>query len=161
VEEIATNAGVAMRTFYRYFPTKEDVFAGLPRRGAHQVAALMLARPAEEPPFEALIAAMRSADRGLDRAELDRWLAALLHSNATESIANSALMVMRTTLTDAFAQRVGAAASDVWPTTAGAIVAAALSMGTVRWMMHGGDLIECEIAALEIAGRGLRNQPFA
>ena len=68
-------------------------------------------------------------------------------------------MVMRAVLTDAFARRVGADAGDLWPMTAGSMMAAALSTGTLQWMLHGGDLIEHEVAALEIAGRGLRYPP--
>src|SRR3954465_8013224 len=52
VEEIAVHAGVAVRTLYRYFPTKEHLFAGMPRRRAEQMAELMRARPAQETPFE-------------------------------------------------------------------------------------------------------------
>ncbi|NGO73744.1 TetR family transcriptional regulator, partial [Streptomyces boncukensis] len=54
VRDIATAAGVAERTFFRYFPSKEDlvlteVLALLPQLRRH-----ILERPAEEPPFTAV-----------------------------------------------------------------------------------------------------------
>ena len=60
VEEIAEACEVSPRTFFRYFPTKEDVlFADADARRARLLAAIA-ERPADEAPFVALCAAMRS-----------------------------------------------------------------------------------------------------
>jgi AcrR family transcriptional regulator len=72
VEEIAEACEVSPRTFFRYFPTKEDVlFADADdRRGI--LLAVLADRPADEPPVVALHAAMRAlaSDYRHDRAEL-------------------------------------------------------------------------------------------
>jgi AcrR family transcriptional regulator len=72
VEEIADACEVSPRTFFRYFPTKEDVlFADSDaRRGI--LLAVLADRPADEPPVVALHAAMRAlaSDYRHDRAEL-------------------------------------------------------------------------------------------
>jgi AcrR family transcriptional regulator len=72
VEEIAEACEVSPRTFFRYFPTKEDVlFADADaRRGT--LLAVLADRPADEPPFVALQAAMRALalEYRHDRAEL-------------------------------------------------------------------------------------------
>ncbi len=72
VEEIADACEVSPRTFFRYFPTKEDVlFADSDaRRGI--LLAVLAERPAHEPPVVALHAAMRAlaSDYRHDRAEL-------------------------------------------------------------------------------------------
>jgi AcrR family transcriptional regulator len=59
VEEIADACEVSPRTFFRYFPTKEDVlFADASGRRERLLDAIA-ERPAAEPPFAALCAAMR------------------------------------------------------------------------------------------------------
>jgi AcrR family transcriptional regulator len=72
VEEIAEACEVSPRTFFRYFPTKEDaLFADADDRRAILLAVLA-DRPADEPPVVALHAAMRAlaSDYRHDRAEL-------------------------------------------------------------------------------------------
>jgi len=53
-EEIAQQAGVAVRTFYRYFRTKEDAVAPLLTVGAGHWRALLAASAPQEEPLEAL-----------------------------------------------------------------------------------------------------------
>lgn len=72
VEEIADACEVSPRTFFRYFPTKEDaLFADAEARRERLLAAIA-ERPAEETPFVALRGAMRelSSDYHDDRASL-------------------------------------------------------------------------------------------
>lgn len=55
VDAIAERAEVARRTFFRYFPAKEDVlFHDVDEQIALVIEALV-ARPEEEPPYEALV----------------------------------------------------------------------------------------------------------
>lgn len=48
VEKIAAAAGVSLRTFYRYFPAKEDVLAPILEEGTEDFAAAVMRRPADE-----------------------------------------------------------------------------------------------------------------
>ncbi|MEE2037600.1 TetR family transcriptional regulator [Nocardiopsis sp. CT-R113] len=58
IEQIAEAAGISRRSFFRYFPTKEDVVLGdLIDRG-HRVGAALAARPQEEEPWAAVRAAL-------------------------------------------------------------------------------------------------------
>jgi AcrR family transcriptional regulator len=155
VEEIANKARVAIRTLYRYFPTKEDVFAGLPRRGAERIARCMKARPATETPFEATRNAMLEAGGDVDYAELDRWLKALVKSNATDRIARMALVVSTAALTEPLTERSGLQPDDLWLAMAGTMISATLIVGARQWAAKGGNLMEHELAALDIVGRGL------
>ncbi|AQZ65224.1 Transcriptional regulator, TetR family [[Actinomadura] parvosata subsp. kistnae] len=59
VDDIARAAGVSKRSFFRYFPAKEDaVFGGVQVMG-DDIADQLTARPAGEPPWESLHAVLR------------------------------------------------------------------------------------------------------
>jgi AcrR family transcriptional regulator len=58
VEEIAEACEVSPRTFFRYFPTKEDVLFADAEGRRERLLAVIAARPADEPAFGALRAAM-------------------------------------------------------------------------------------------------------
>lgn len=57
VDEIAEAAGLSRRSFFRYFPSKEDAVFGLLYDLGEELAAAVTGRPAEEPPWTALHAA--------------------------------------------------------------------------------------------------------
>ena len=58
VDEIATEAGISARTFYRYFPAKEDVLQVRIDRRSEAVRAALASRPVNEPPLQSLRAAL-------------------------------------------------------------------------------------------------------
>jgi AcrR family transcriptional regulator len=60
VEEIAEACEVSPRTFFRYFPTKEDVLFADAAARRERLLAMIAERPAAEPAFTALRAAMRT-----------------------------------------------------------------------------------------------------
>jgi AcrR family transcriptional regulator len=72
VEEIADACEVSPRTFFRYFPTKEDVLFADADTRRERLLAVLADEPADEPPFAALQAAMRAlaVDYRHDRAAL-------------------------------------------------------------------------------------------
>lgn len=49
VEAIADEAGMSMRSFYRYCPSKDEVLSPILRDGAVQLVARLAARPLDEP----------------------------------------------------------------------------------------------------------------
>lgn len=58
VEDIADEVGVSRRTFSNYFANKEDAVLHADRERTRNLVALVDGRPAEEPPWEALRAAV-------------------------------------------------------------------------------------------------------
>ena len=60
IEDIAAEVGVSTRTFFRYFPTKEDAIVGLLQSGAVDLQDALASRPADEPLPDALRGATRS-----------------------------------------------------------------------------------------------------
>lgn len=63
VEDITEAADVSRTTFFRYFPTKEDVLVQWMRAVGEETAAALLARPPDEPPLVALRAALLTLAR--------------------------------------------------------------------------------------------------
>ena len=58
VEEIASAVGISPRSFFRYFPTKEDLVIGNLMAMGQLVEEALRSRPADEAPWTALRAAM-------------------------------------------------------------------------------------------------------
>jgi AcrR family transcriptional regulator len=66
VDDIARAAGISKRSFFRYFPAKEDVvFEGVRVLGADVVTALEN-RPADEGPWESLRAVLRDWNQEIE-----------------------------------------------------------------------------------------------
>ncbi|MGW2160922.1 TetR family transcriptional regulator [Nonomuraea sp. NPDC001699] len=59
VDDIAQAAGISKRSFFRYFPSKEDVVFGEVETMAERVAEEISARPPGEGPWECLHAVLR------------------------------------------------------------------------------------------------------
>jgi AcrR family transcriptional regulator len=161
VQEIAAASGVALRTLYRYFPTKEGIFAAFPRRGAEELAAAIRCRPTDETPYEALRGAFAEVASDAEIAEAERWLAAVVTSGAVDRIARLSLVVSTETLAVALADRSKLSPEDLWPQMAATMAAGALTVGTQRWASLGGRLVQHQLVALEIAGQGIANMPGA
>jgi AcrR family transcriptional regulator len=69
VEEIARAAGLTKRSFFRYFPAKEDaVFAGVDVTG-EQIVEELRARPADEAPWQSLHQVLRESERQIHASE--------------------------------------------------------------------------------------------
>ena len=58
-DDIAEAAAISRRTFFRYFPSRDDVLCGVYVRALRQLFDLLRARPVEEPLIEALVNAAR------------------------------------------------------------------------------------------------------
>lgn len=58
--QIASAAGISPRSFFRYFPTKEDVLLGSLHEAGLRVRDALTARPAGEGPWDALRHALRA-----------------------------------------------------------------------------------------------------
>jgi AcrR family transcriptional regulator len=67
IEDIAAAADVSTRTFYRYFPTKEDLVVAMGQTSLESFFAALEARP----PTESLLDAVRVA---VDQALVARWV---------------------------------------------------------------------------------------
>jgi TetR/AcrR family transcriptional regulator, regulator of mycofactocin system len=158
VHAIAEAAGVSVRTFYRYFPSKEEILIRLPMRRAQQIAGAALRRPSREAPFTAVRSAIHEL-AGSDDADLRRWQVAVARGHASERMAHVVVAMTGPVLTAAVTERGGLPDDDLWGEVAGVTIAAALVAGARRWARHGGSLRTELLAAVDIVGAGLRRRP--
>jgi AcrR family transcriptional regulator len=84
VEQIALNAGVSRRTFFRYFESKEDVMAERSDRLGELLLTELAARPVNEPPLlairNALVLAIKSS---MDDQDLIRYVIRVLRETSS------------------------------------------------------------------------------
>ncbi|MEU7576261.1 TetR family transcriptional regulator [Streptomyces sp. NPDC041068] len=158
VEDIARAAGLSKRSFFRYFPAKEDVVFGSVESMADEVADEVLARPADEAPWDCLHRVLGSWQGRIHSSE--RQLAELTLIESTPSLRarlHGKRDEMRARVADALAARPGteldAFAADALTSAA----AAALDTANRAWLASGGTedraaLVERAFALLRPAG---------
>lgn len=156
VEAIAEAAGVSPRTFFNYFATKEDAMIGKSPIHPSPLLELLRARPADEPPLEAMRQALLASLEGL-RQDPDRWVLRrrVVQRHPGLAARNAArLAEMEQDVVEEIGRRLGAdPARDPYP---GTLVAAAMGGTRVAlsiWQDHDDDtelsaLVEQVFAAL-------------
>ncbi|MGA8372625.1 MAG: TetR family transcriptional regulator, partial [Acidimicrobiales bacterium] len=88
VDEIVSEVHISARTFYRYFPNKEDVLQVQIDRRSRNLRAALSARPASEDPLESLRQALAEVLATEDPELVRRWIAIII---ANPSVLNSVL----------------------------------------------------------------------
>ena len=72
VEEIAEAAGISRRTFFRYFQSRNDILAAMPRRALSRASRAVCERPAHESIIDALLATARDKHLSAEEFEIMR-----------------------------------------------------------------------------------------
>jgi len=99
VEQIAAAAGISNRTFFRYFASRDDILAAVPRRALERISAQVRARPASEGIVEAFAAAGEDIDEDPEERRLMvLWATVVRRSPGASARALSASAL---TITDA------------------------------------------------------------
>ncbi len=162
VEDIAEAADVSLRTFSNYFRTKYDAITALGFDLAGDLGEALRGRPADEPLWPAIRAAVliRYPD---DTALTDRTSVARVRLIMTsEPVQGSRLALtaaMASALADAIADRSGAdPKAELWPEAVASAVVAATQTALRRWSTADPPvalrpLIEDALDALELLAR--------
>jgi AcrR family transcriptional regulator len=161
IDDIAAEAGVSRRTFFRYFATKEDaLFSDNAERIAELQEALG-ARPPDEPVLTALRHALLSMagdyeeerERIFQRAKIIRTAPGLMG----KALANQRLW--EEAICDLVARRMGVdPGKDLRPGVVAATTVAALRAAMTLWVAGGGsaDLPTLAAEALDLLDGGLQ-----
>jgi AcrR family transcriptional regulator len=137
VDDIATRADVSPRTFFNYFPAKDDAVLGLDPEGAQRHVRALRDRPADESAIEALQAiAMAQAVEMAGETEL--WPLRLTVIDAHPTLVGRLTAYFgeaERALAEAIAERTGTRAGlDVYPTLLAGVAGVAMRTALHRWL---------------------------
>jgi AcrR family transcriptional regulator len=159
VTELAAEAGVTERTFFRHFPTKEAVLFQDYETQLEWLAEALAQRPATESLFDAVLASVAAFPHDLEVVRQAATARAELIS--ADRIA-SHLRVVQSSFADVLTEfvknrRPDVANIDLAAEVAGSAVAAALVVAVENWGRNGcvGDLGELVAASLDLVRSGL------
>jgi len=141
VDQIARAAGLSRRTFFRYFPSKEDVVVGY----FDEIGAELGVHLAGRPPGEAPMSAIRNAFAVMiERYAGDRQLVLEICRLAERTPALRARHVdkqdrWQSVIATVVAQRTGAAPHDMAPRLLAAVAIGAFDVALRTWVDRDGD----------------------
>jgi AcrR family transcriptional regulator len=136
VDDIAARADVSPRTFFNYFPSKDDAVLGLDPDAVQRQVRQFVDRPAGESPVEALRAvAMGQAEEMAGETEL--WPLRLTVIDAHPALIGRLAAVFgesERVLAEAIAERSGTRVGlDVYPTLLAGVAGVAMRTSLHRW----------------------------
>jgi AcrR family transcriptional regulator len=138
VEDIAEAAGVSARTFNNYFASKYEAICALGFDRAMRVGAALRDRPADEPLWDAILAAVMSEYGAADRALDEDWMAGVRLVTSTPALRGEYLKVQAMTqysLAEAIGLRLGyRPVTNVFPRILAASVTAAVEAAVEHWL---------------------------
>ncbi|WP_428341028.1 TetR family transcriptional regulator [Mycobacterium sp.] len=134
-EEIASAAGISVRTFFRYVPTKEELLLAPVRHGGTAIVGLLEARPAAEQPDVALINAIVTRTRSFGVADTEEWREALLVAPDLLGKLTVHLPADKDRVTKLVAARMGSnSGADIRPALLVQLAFAAADFGFQQWV---------------------------
>jgi AcrR family transcriptional regulator len=163
IDEIAERADVAPRTFFRYFATKEAVlFYGAEDQVA-ATAAQLRARPADESPYDSLLAVLRSRSAEFSHPDKREMMLAKFSAENDRLFEHHRAVVMcrfEESIAEVLNERAGDGADRLAIEAAVAAVFAAFGTAVRNWLRNGAKddfepIFERCVAAAQSAFQGV------
>ena len=140
VDDIAAQADVSPRTFFNYFPTKDDAVVGLDPRHSSRLAEAVRARPGAETPVQAVRAVLLDQAREM-AGDPQLWPLRLQVVDAHPVLAARLSAVFgeaERALSAVLAERTGTSAdADALPGLLAAVQGAVMRSALHRWLASG------------------------
>ena len=156
VDEIASAALISARTFYRYFPAKEDVLQVMIDRSSEALRVALAARPVDEAPLHSLRLALEETVSLEDAALTRRWTAVVA---ATPGVLRAVLggiqLKNQRVIAEFLGSRLGLSGDALVPTMLAAAVGGVIQATRTRWFVEGGDLVTRMSESLEVLERAI------
>jgi TetR/AcrR family transcriptional regulator, regulator of mycofactocin system len=140
IEEIADEAQISTRTFYRYFPVKEDVLQVRIDRRAEALRAALHARPLDEPPLHSLRMALVEMTSTEDTQLLKSWISVIRATPSVLRAVVGGIQLKRQQMVAEFlSTRMGLPSQSLVPTMLAAAVEGVIQAAQAQWFTQGGD----------------------
>jgi AcrR family transcriptional regulator len=160
VEDIAREAGISERTFFRYFASKDHLLVAEAGRRIEVIHESLVRQPEDLAAWHALRNAV--LDQSASEDEVGRNAAIWAHLTK-EAPALLAKMIMHGALEGThnieveLARRLGVPATDALPDVMMRVTLAAVQSSYLRWLDDdgAGSLVDLTAAALDLVGEGL------
>lgn len=139
IEDIAAKANIAPRTFFYYFPTKEDVVLADYATRLEQITEELGQRPPTEPPWAALRAAfvVVAADYTSQRDELVRRFVIMADNPAVYARSLQLQAGWEDKLADVLADRAGNSTDEILPRLIASAALACMRSSLRHWLVTG------------------------
>ena len=165
VGDIAEAAEVSHRTFYRYFPSKEDALLADFKDFLDDFVALVAARPADEHPVDSLVRTLDTIALALPvDADQFNWIYELVEGEpALGGVQHRLLLEAQDRLTNLFAQKLGVSPRSLEPRLFASGATASYQAAVRTWVVLPADERTMTVwalgrEALERFAQGLRNR---
>jgi AcrR family transcriptional regulator len=160
VEEIATEAHISVRTFYRYFAAKDDVLQLRIERRSELLREALAARPTNEPPLRSLRLALEEEFSTADPVVLRRWISVVAdNSNVMKGVVGAIQLKIQPVIAEFFGSRLGLPSDALVPTMLAAAVIGVIQAAHTQWFIHDGDLATTISESLAVLERGISTDP--
>lgn len=160
VQDIADEAQISVRTFYRYCPTKEDVLQLRIDRRTEALRAALSASPMDEPPLHSLRVAIVKVVSAEDVTLLRRWITVIAATpSVLRGVVGGIYLKSRLVMADFFGTRLELPSEALIPTMLAAAAGGVIEASQTQWFFHGGDLATMISDSLEVLERGIGTDP--
>jgi AcrR family transcriptional regulator len=162
VDDIAAAAHISPRTFYRYFPTKDDVLQLRIAKRTEALRAALADRPADEPPLQTLRIALTEVVATEDTESMRRWIAVVASSpSLVRSVLGGITLNTQVAVAEFFAARLDLPNRALVPTMLAAAVGGVVQATQTHWYFEGGDLPAMMSESLAVLEHGIGTDPGA
>ncbi len=156
VEEIASEAHISVRTFYRYFAAKEEVLQLRIDRRSKVLREALASRPADEPPMRSLRVTLEEEFSAVDPIVLRRWIAVIADNpNVMKGVVGAIQLKIHPVIAEFFGSRLGLPSEALVPTMLAAAAMGVVQAAHTQWFIHDGDLATTMSESLAVLERGI------
>ena len=160
VEEIALEAHISVRTFYRYFAAKDDVLQLRINRRSDVLQEALSARPSNEPPLRSLRLVLEAEFSAVDPTVLRRWIAVIADNpNLMKGVVGAIQLNIHPVIAEFLGSRLGLPSDGLVPTMLAAAVLGVIQAAHTQWFINGGDLATTMSESLAVLERGISTDP--
>jgi TetR/AcrR family transcriptional regulator, regulator of mycofactocin system len=160
VDDIAAEMNISSRTFYRYFPTKEDIFQLQIDRRCHALQTALSRRPADEAPLHSVRIAFVEVVSEEDKERTLRWTEVIAATpTVVKAVIGGVQLKMQVAIAEFFAARLNEPDDSLVPTMLAAATGGIVHAAQSQWFIWGGDFTAIISDGLEVLERGIGTNP--